>query len=47
LWPQDSASPEALSALLAHYRRSAREVAEGLSGLFFTHSGQAAHSVGL
>jgi uncharacterized circularly permuted ATP-grasp superfamily protein/uncharacterized alpha-E superfamily protein len=47
LWPQDSASPEALNALLAHYRRSAREVAEGLSGLFFTHSGQAAHSVGL
>ena len=47
LWPLGSASPEALSALLAHYRRSAREVAEGLSGLFFTHSGQAAHSVGL
>jgi len=47
LWPQASASPEALSDLLAHYRRSAREVAEGLSGLFFTHSGQAAHSVGL
>jgi uncharacterized alpha-E superfamily protein len=47
LWPQGSASPEALSALLAQYRRSALEVAEGLSGLFFTHSGQAAHSVGL
>ena len=47
LWPQGSASPEALTALLAHYRRSTREVAEGLSGLFFTHSGQAAHSVGL
>ena len=47
LWPQDCASPEALTALLAQYRRSAREVAEGLSGLFFTHSGQAAHSVGL
>jgi uncharacterized circularly permuted ATP-grasp superfamily protein/uncharacterized alpha-E superfamily protein len=47
LWPVHSASPQALTALLAHYRRSAREVAEGLSGLFFTHSGQAAHSVGL
>jgi uncharacterized circularly permuted ATP-grasp superfamily protein/uncharacterized alpha-E superfamily protein len=47
LWPLDSASPDALTALLAQYRRSARDVAEGLSGLFFTHSGQAAHSVGL
>ena len=47
LWPQDSATPEALLALLAQYRSSARAVAEGLSGLFFTHSGQAAHSVGL
>jgi hypothetical protein len=41
-----STSPQALSALLTDYRRSAREVAEGLSGLFFTHSGQAARSVG-
>jgi uncharacterized circularly permuted ATP-grasp superfamily protein/uncharacterized alpha-E superfamily protein len=45
LWPQDSATPEALRALLAQYRQSARAVAEGLSGLFFTHSGPAAHSV--
>ena len=45
LWPQDSATPEALLALLAQYRQSARAVAEGLSGLFFTHSGPAAHSV--
>ena len=45
LWPQDSATPEALVALLAQYRQSARAVAEGLSGLFFTHSGLAAHSV--
>jgi uncharacterized alpha-E superfamily protein len=46
LWPQD-APPAALTALLANYRRGAREVAEGLSALFFTHSGQSAHSVGL
>ncbi|TXI71980.1 MAG: A circularly permuted ATPgrasp family protein [Limnohabitans sp.] len=45
LWPQHSATPEALQALLAQYRQSARAVAEGLSGLFFTHSGPAAHSV--
>ena len=45
LWPQDSATPEALLALLMQYRQSARAVAEGLSGLFFTHSGPAAHSV--
>mgnify|MGYP000037005544 CR=1 FL=1 len=45
LWPQDSATPEALLALLTQYRQSARAVAEGLSGLFFTHSGPAAHSV--
>jgi len=31
--------------LLTQYRQSARAVAEGLSGLFFTHSGPAAHSV--
>ncbi len=47
LWPQDSTAPEVLLALLAQYRSNARAVAEGLSGLFFTHSGQAAHSVGL
>ena len=45
LWPQDSTTPEALLALLTQYRQSARAVAEGLSGLFFTHSGPAAHSV--
>ena len=45
LWPQDSVTPEALLALLTQYRQSARAVAEGLSGLFFTHSGPAAHSV--
>ncbi|MFM8577140.1 MAG: alpha-E domain-containing protein, partial [Limnohabitans sp.] len=45
LWPTDSATPEALLALLAQYRQSARAVAEGLSSLFFTHSGPAAHSV--
>jgi len=45
LWPLDSATPEALTALLVQYRQSARAVAQGLSGLFFTHSGTAAHSV--
>ncbi len=45
LWPTDSANPEALLALLTQYRQSARAVAEGLSALFFTHSGPAAHSV--
>ena len=45
LWPTGSATPEALQALLAQYRQSARAVAEGLSGLFFTHSGPTAHSV--
>ena len=45
LWPPGSATPEGLLALLTQYRQSARAVAEGLSGLFFTHSGPAAHSV--
>jgi len=45
LWPADSAQPERLLALLQDERRIARQVAEGLSGLFFTHSGKAAHSV--
>ncbi len=45
LWPQDPTQPEALLALLSQYRQSARAVADGLSGLFFTHSGPTAHSV--
>ena len=45
LWPVDSATPDALMALLSQYRQAARAVAEGLSGLFFTHSGPAAHSI--
>ena len=36
---------QALLPLLAHHQRSARQVAEGLSSLFFTHSGGAARSV--
>ena len=45
LWPADSGTPQALLALLGEHRRGAREVSEGLSALFFTHSGPAAHSV--
>lgn len=45
LWPLDPPQPERLLALLLEERRLARQVAEGLSGLFFTHSGGAAHSV--
>ncbi len=45
LWPADTGTPRALLALLGEHRRGAREVSEGLSALFFTHSGPAAHSV--
>ena len=45
LWPVDSGRPEALLALLSQQRGTARRVSEGLSALFFTHSGATAHSV--
>ena len=47
LWPLLEPQPEPLLRLLAQYRESARRVSDGLSGLFFTHSGPAAHSVSL
>jgi uncharacterized alpha-E superfamily protein len=40
-----SAPSADVPALLAEYRQSARKVSEGLSSLFFTHSGLTAHSV--
>ena len=43
--PAPALGLQALLPLLAHHQRSARQVAEGLSSLFFTHSGGAAHSV--
>ncbi len=43
--PAPALGLHALLPLLAHHQRSARQVAEGLSSLFFTHSGGAAHSV--
>ncbi len=44
---KNMASPPSadVPALLAEYRQSARKVSEGLSSLFFTHSGLTAHSV--
>ena len=47
LWPADSPQPAPLLTLLADQRRTARQVSEGLSALFFTHSGATAHSVSL
>ena len=43
--PAPALGLQTLLPLLAHHQRSARQVAEGLSSLFFTHSGGAAHSV--
>lgn len=46
--PSETSEAQALLALptwLADYRRSVRKVSEGLSSLFFTHSGLMAHSV--
>jgi uncharacterized alpha-E superfamily protein len=45
LWPTETRTPEALLAHLGQYQRMARQVSDGLSGLFFTHSQPAAHSV--
>ncbi|MBD8050736.1 circularly permuted type 2 ATP-grasp protein [Limnohabitans radicicola] len=45
LWPSDSREPAELLDLLTQYQRMARQVSDGLSGLFFTHSQAAAHSV--
>ncbi len=45
LWPTGSDEAQPLLALLAEQRRVARQVADGLSALFFTHSGGAAQSV--
>ena len=47
LWPLHEPQPEPLLQLLTQYRSSARRVSDGLSGLFFTHSGPAVHSVSL
>jgi uncharacterized alpha-E superfamily protein len=45
MWPADSREPEMLLAQLALHQRTARQVSEGLSSLFFSHSQSAAHSV--
>ncbi len=45
LWPAGHPAPPALLAQLAGHRRIARQVSDGLSGLFFTHSGPVALSV--
>ena len=45
LWPSGDAAPAALLALLNQHRQAARQISEGLSGLFFTHSGPSAYSV--
>lgn len=43
--PEDTPLPQTLLTLLENHRRAARAVSDGLSGLFFTHSRAAAHSV--
>ena len=45
VWPVASPAPQELLALLAQYRQLSGQVSDGLSALFFTHSGPAAHSV--
>jgi uncharacterized alpha-E superfamily protein len=45
LWPTDAREAPALLALLSQYQHMARQVSEGLSSLFFTHSQPAARSV--
>jgi uncharacterized circularly permuted ATP-grasp superfamily protein/uncharacterized alpha-E superfamily protein len=45
LWPKGQTQAPALLSLLAQQQHSARQVAEGLSALFFTHS-RSAYSVG-
>lgn len=45
LWPAHAAQPDALLALLSAYRQAAREISEGLSALFFTHSTPSARSI--
>jgi uncharacterized alpha-E superfamily protein len=45
LWPLQTRTPDALLALLSQYQQMARQVSDGLSILFFTHSEAAAHNV--
>jgi uncharacterized circularly permuted ATP-grasp superfamily protein/uncharacterized alpha-E superfamily protein len=45
LWATDAREAPALLALLTQYQRMARQVSDGLSSLFFTHSQPAARSV--
>lgn len=45
LWPLDSDHPQPLLSLLAQCPRAVRQVSDGLSSLFFTHSQPAAHRV--
>jgi len=47
LWPVGQPSPAPLVKLLANYQQTAQQISDGLSALFFTHSGPPAHSVSL
>ena len=47
LWPVGQPSPAPLLKLLASYQQTAQQISDGLSALFFTHSGPPAHSVSL
>jgi uncharacterized circularly permuted ATP-grasp superfamily protein/uncharacterized alpha-E superfamily protein len=44
-WPQTNWLAQGLVPQLAHCQSAARQIAEGLSGLFFTHSSTSVHSV--
>ncbi len=47
LWPVGHPSPAPLLKRLTGYQHSAQQISDGLSALFFTHSGPPAHSVSL